>query len=581
MRWGLGPVFYCEWLITARRWQTYALRSGFVALLLVVLLLTWNSVVARWGDVPPRQAAADVGAYFFYAIVTTQLAAVLLAAPAATAGSICLDRVRGTLTHLLVTDLSSAEVVLGKLAARLVPVLGLVGCSLPVLALTSLLGGVDLLALAGAYAVILGVAVLGCTLALFWSVFGRKTHEVLLLNYLFWIAALLAWPVTSFCEWSMARSSWFADLVARGNPFWLAFDRYSPVPKTHPVEPGIFLLACLALSALLVVVTVAVLRRAVLHERGRARVRARRAAARPLRLPFTPTLDGNPVLWREWHRRRPSWWMWAAWVVYVVAAVVFSGLAVIMGFSGSRDGVELGILVNGLLVAVGLLFLSITSVTCLADERTQGSLDVLMTTPLTTAQIIWGKWWGAYRTVPLLALLSTLTACALVAGQWEHPAVGLPAGHDPSFLTALLLFPLTLAYGAVVTSVGLGLATWVARFGRALAVSVGSYVAFAVGYVFLVMLLFARSEVLAPGLAMGSPLFGPAYLTAAAVEPFHDMEYAPLAAAVWVVVLAAATAVLLGTIHATFEHCLGRVRAAARPPLPARPVRPVRPEPVR
>lgn len=580
MRWGLGPVFYCEWLTTARRWQMYALRSGFVALLLVVLLLTWNSVVSRWGDNPSRHDAAEVGAYFFYAIVVTQLAAVLLAAPAATAGSICLDRVRGTLTHLLVTDLSSAEVVLGKLAARLVPVLGLIGCSLPVLALTSLLGGVDLLALAGAYAVILGVAVLGCSFALFWSVFGRKTHEVLLLNYLFWVAALLAWPLTAFGEWSLTRTSWFSDLVARGNPFWLAFDRYSRAPKTHPLEPVIFLAVCLALSALLVAVTVAVLRRAVLHERGRARPR-RAPAARLLRLPFTPTLDGNPVLWREWHRRRPSRWMWAAWLVYGIAAVVLSGLAALMAFSGSRDGRELGILMNGLVVAVGLLFLSITSVTSLADERTQGSLDVLLTTPLTTAQILWGKWWGAFRAVPLLALLPTLTACALVAGELANPVMGSPGNREPSFLPALLLFPLIVAYGAVVTSAGLGLATWVARFGRALAVSVGSYVAFTVGYVFLVMLLFSRSESLGECLAMGSPLFGPAFLTASAVEPVREMEYAPLAAASWLVVLAAATAVLLLLIHATFESCLGRVPASARPTRPVRPLRPSLPEPVR
>ncbi len=68
---------------------------------------------------------------------------VMLAAPAATAGAICLDKARGTLLHTLVTDLSDAEIVLGKLAARLVPVLGLVACSLPVLALGLLLGGID------------------------------------------------------------------------------------------------------------------------------------------------------------------------------------------------------------------------------------------------------------------------------------------------------------------------------------------------------------------------------------------------------------------------------------------------------
>ena len=43
----------------------------------------------------------------------------MLAAPAATAGAICVDRARGTLTHMLATDLSDPEIVLGKLAARL------------------------------------------------------------------------------------------------------------------------------------------------------------------------------------------------------------------------------------------------------------------------------------------------------------------------------------------------------------------------------------------------------------------------------------------------------------------------------
>ena len=49
----------------------------------------------------------------------------------------------GDLAHMLATDLSDAEIVLGKLAARLLPVLGLVGCTWPVLAITSLLGGID------------------------------------------------------------------------------------------------------------------------------------------------------------------------------------------------------------------------------------------------------------------------------------------------------------------------------------------------------------------------------------------------------------------------------------------------------
>ena len=41
-RWGLGPVFAYEWLMASRRWQMYALRSGFAALLLVALFAGWK-----------------------------------------------------------------------------------------------------------------------------------------------------------------------------------------------------------------------------------------------------------------------------------------------------------------------------------------------------------------------------------------------------------------------------------------------------------------------------------------------------------------------------------------------------------
>src|SRR6202030_3532722 len=89
------------------------------------------------------QSLASYGQMLFFTIVTIELSLVLLAAPAATAGAVCVDKARGTLDHMLATDLSNAEIVLGKLGVRLIPVLGLIACVLPLSALTSLLGGVD------------------------------------------------------------------------------------------------------------------------------------------------------------------------------------------------------------------------------------------------------------------------------------------------------------------------------------------------------------------------------------------------------------------------------------------------------
>ena len=146
-------MFAYEWLITSRRWQLYAGRAGFVGLLLFGMIVAWRSGRAAMPSGPSvsLQTLASYGQQLFLTTVTIELCLVLLAAPAATAGAICLDKARGTLDHMLATDLSNAEIVLGKLAVRLVPVLGLIACVLPLSALTSLLGGIDPTALFGSF----------------------------------------------------------------------------------------------------------------------------------------------------------------------------------------------------------------------------------------------------------------------------------------------------------------------------------------------------------------------------------------------------------------------------------------------
>ena len=94
VRWGPGPVFVYESIVATRRWQLYALRFLFVLGLLSALALGWYVTVfldqidgTNAGGLTMRQLAS-LGQFFYYAIATTQLAIVLLVAPAATAGSI-------------------------------------------------------------------------------------------------------------------------------------------------------------------------------------------------------------------------------------------------------------------------------------------------------------------------------------------------------------------------------------------------------------------------------------------------------------------------------------------------------------
>jgi ABC-type transport system involved in multi-copper enzyme maturation permease subunit len=194
MRWGLGPVFIYECLTSSRRWQGYALRSiGLAALLFAMGTIAWSRITPMTGDV--RRDYARLGEAYFHGLIGVELVIVILAAPAGTAGAICFDRARGTLAHMLMTDLSDAEIVLGRLGARLMPVMGLVACSWPVMAISTLLGGIDPIAVTWAFAVIVSVAILGCTLALTLSVWVKKAHQVILVTYAIFLGALLVWPI--------------------------------------------------------------------------------------------------------------------------------------------------------------------------------------------------------------------------------------------------------------------------------------------------------------------------------------------------------------------------------------------------
>ena len=73
-------------------WQVYAMRPGFVSSLLAALVFVWLSDRSHYivGSSPIR-GMARLGEAFFLGVVGTQLTLVLMVAPAATAGAICLD----------------------------------------------------------------------------------------------------------------------------------------------------------------------------------------------------------------------------------------------------------------------------------------------------------------------------------------------------------------------------------------------------------------------------------------------------------------------------------------------------------
>ncbi|MGC8641259.1 MAG: ABC transporter permease, partial [Isosphaeraceae bacterium] len=141
-----GPVFFHELRAAARRKRSFVIRTLIGLFLLYLLIMPGsrpylgNASSNDW-EYSAEQMAL-LGTSLFGNVVWLQALVILLMTPAIVAGCIVEDRQRKVLSYLLASPLSVAEIVLGKLAARLVNLVVLVAVGLPVVSIALFLGGV-------------------------------------------------------------------------------------------------------------------------------------------------------------------------------------------------------------------------------------------------------------------------------------------------------------------------------------------------------------------------------------------------------------------------------------------------------
>jgi ABC-type transport system involved in multi-copper enzyme maturation permease subunit len=550
VRLGMGPVFELEGRQLARRRVVYAGR-GAVAIVVFLLFLSFAGhtdypINARMGHDVPLLVKS-----FLMTLFCVGFAFVVVMAPAMAAGAICRDKGRGVLDHMLVTDLSTAEIVLGKFTARLAVVLGVVFCGVPVVVLMTVCGGVAPEEALKAVLVIAGTALLAESLAITISVWAKKTRDALMETYgvlsLWFFAALILRAIRGLFVGSL--STGWTEWI---DPFWLMGLLVNRPDSVGLGDCSVFFALTSIVSAWLLTRAVSRLRAvAARHAEQPARVTASRRSpgwvGRQLgRLPG-PSLDGNPVLWREWHRQ-PSRRMGIVWGAYGWLAAILTVIAMVqVAWSSIGNREILGVPLAGFLVGIGMLMLSTSAAGSLAEERERASLDVLLATPLSNGAILRGKWWGVYRRFVPLAILPALivASLALQSGRWS---------------LARLVILLILAQGASLTSLGLFLATWVRRPGRAVIVSALVYVLLSVGWLVLIAAVARHGSEL--GLAVASPLYGPIYLAGGvAADRYWTAVDCRFWGTFWLVMHTAAAFGLFVAAHAGFHRRLGRMPA--------------------
>jgi ABC-type transport system involved in multi-copper enzyme maturation permease subunit len=573
-RWSLGPVFDSEMKINARRWQLYAGRSLFVAMLLIGMgSIWWSYLDPSWSVGIKNQA--KIGEAYFYAMVGVQLALTMIVAPAATAGAVCVERSRGSLAHMLVTDLTAREIILGKLLARLLPTFALVACAWPVAALGSLLGGINPDDLTMAFAITLAVGLLGCSLALALSTWGKSVHEVLLAVYTFWAIVLLAYPIAFSLTFTFG--GWLARRwMLTANPFWLAFAPYIEPGKNGLWEYGCFFGVALGLSALCIAVSIVGVR---VNPLGEARPKRKTQASRGFsligrltrRLPG-PSLDGNPVLWREWHRARSSRPMRVLMTALFLASTIaccHGALEILVEGFHPRVGFA-GVMAMLIQTVFGLLVLAVFASLAFSEERRRGSLDVLLSTPLSTRSIVMGKWLATFRVLPLLAIGPAIVCGALAqddlsafmatrAVMAQHQNAG---GLWRTFAASLM--PLTiLAHGAWIASLGLALSVWIRRESRAISLVAAAYVLYVIAIPIAAIVLAGPSgngpfSSIAPILAT-SPVFAAIQIIEGLTGQWAIARNALLWIAFWDLLAVGAAMLLLWATITVFDGKFDRV----------------------
>ena len=443
----LGAVFEREVRMVPRNRGLAIARAVYAGVLLAIIATCWL-VITGTQSITTAGDTARFGATLLRILAPLQLALAMLAAAMISAVSVSTEKDRRTLELLLVSRLSDAQLVFGKLAGSLVRVWLLLLSAVPMFALAGLFGGVTPEQLARVFVVTVAASLAAASIATtvaFWKDTTFQTLAITAFALVAWVAAgeiaAGAIGLTAAAAMSPPRAL-FAALGPHGGQTYLPF---------LATTAGVIVTANLIGVSQVRRWNVAVGRRreqpeaaGVVAPRGESRV-----------------VWENPILWREIctkaHGRRIVF-VRVAWFLLFAAAVA-GILAEARSPRPDRLAVAIAVIPMALASLLAVTALAVTSIT---TERDRGAFDVLLVTDLEPKEFIWGKLVGVLVVAREIVLLPLLACAALVV-------TGIASLENGIYLAlgmALLLF-----FSAVL-GLHVGLSYPASR--RAIAVALGT-----------------------------------------------------------------------------------------------------------
>lgn len=520
----IGPIFHRETATLPRRGRHYIARVVFALMVFGIICTTWLLMAG----IQPVQNPGDLakfGVLIFQLIAPFQLIVLMFTAALAGTTAVSHEKDKQTIILLLMTSLTNAEVVLGKIGAGLLASFNAFLAACPVMFLVLLLGGVapeQVLAATWITGCTLATcAALGATLA-FWR---EKTFQALAVTVLL-LAFWLAFGEAVATGLVAGVPSKLSSLIS---PLRAIIEATQPLPS-EPILPfdvpggNAFFAGAVVL---LIGIASTVLSIALLRVWNPSRER------RPVSVPSEdeqystlPTIDtiakdqvsdippassavlgkrevkawksrsarkvwNNPVLWREMRT-----WAYGRKVVFVRFAYLL--FALIVGFGLQRtmaSGVAYEITsfqeklvpetvsLLAPFIVLSLIIVNALAVNSITNERDGGALDLLLVTEITPPSFLLGKLLGVlYVTKEMV--LAPLALCVFL--WW-----GGGLGTENLIFTVLTLVVMVL----FVTMLGIHCGMIYSQSRVAIGTSLGTvfFLFLGIAVCMLIMLMFRGS----------------------------------------------------------------------------------------
>lgn len=469
-------------------------RLAYLLALVIVFLIGGGLLLGESGAL---NDLAKKATRTFVWVSMVQLLLMSFVAPVFCAGAITQEKDANTYHILLTTPLTNGQIVLGSLFSRLFFVWALLLSGLPIFCITMIYGGVTTAEIFQSFGLAACTGLITGSTAIMISFLRVGTRRTIFSFFAGVAIYLLGIGLLGFTPWGQLppevapvskaffttgqqfTMSWLAPLhpflalfVVTGQtpaPPFSDLAQYGSLSRWLLAYPhyGYMLLTTLA-SLVMIAVSLIYVRRGA--REGEATITSRiadvlmpRRAGPGSRKPRR--VWRNPIAWREASTRGSAGGRSALRWVFIAAGVI-TGFVILLahhnhwwGFNPRPPAIpDIGLTRDWLIalvwieMAVILLVVTNTAATTLTREKEAFTMELLLSTPLTSRYIIAGMLQGLVRLVIPLIAVPTLTIALFVLFDLLDPS---PAGPVTAPEALLLVPALMTAFAALAAMIGL------------------------------------------------------------------------------------------------------------------------------